>query len=87
MHRNVLTFAAILVATGSAFAGSDHYGSDNVNQPTVNQSAVAQSGDNIDRTPTASIRRPVEHRREFTSKFRLTPEQVQPESGQGIWGR
>ncbi|MDX8466288.1 DUF680 domain-containing protein [Mesorhizobium sp. VK23B] len=82
MTKIALTAAALLVATGSAFAGSDHYGSDNVNQPTANQSAVTRSGDNIDRSFTASIRKPVEHR-----AFKLTPDSVQPESGQGIWGR
>ena len=32
MTKIALTAAAILVATGTAFAGSDHYGSSNVNQ-------------------------------------------------------
>ncbi|MDX8480435.1 DUF680 domain-containing protein [Mesorhizobium sp. VK24D] len=86
MTKIALTAAALLVATGSAFAGSDHYGSNNVNQPTANQSAVDQSADNIDRSFTASIRRPVEHRVAHRA-FQLTPESVQPESGQGIWGR
>ncbi|TJW41721.1 MAG: DUF680 domain-containing protein [Mesorhizobium sp.] len=35
MTRIVLTAAAIFVATGSAFAGSDHYGSDNANHPAA----------------------------------------------------
>ncbi|MDG4883902.1 DUF680 domain-containing protein [Mesorhizobium sp. WSM4884] len=86
MNKIVLTAAALLVATGSAFAGSDHYGSNNVNQPTANQSAVIQSGDNIDRGVTASIRRPDDDRAEHRA-FKLTPDSVQPESGQGIWGR
>jgi cytoskeletal protein RodZ len=45
MTKIALTAAAILVATGSAFASSDHYGSTNANQPTVT----------IDRTVTTSI--------------------------------
>ncbi|KRB30573.1 hypothetical protein ASD99_22030 [Mesorhizobium sp. Root695] len=35
MTKIALTAAAILVATGTAFAGSDHYGSANANQPAV----------------------------------------------------
>ncbi|TSE14030.1 DUF680 domain-containing protein [Mesorhizobium intechi] len=68
--------AAILVATGSAFAASDHYGSDNVNQPAI----TAPAG-TIDHSHTASIRKPVEHH-----GVKLTPDSAQPESGQGIWG-
>ena len=70
-------FIAILVATGTAFAGSDHYGSSNVNQP-----AVAAPADNFDQSFTASISQPAEH-----NGFKLTPDAVQPESGRGIWGR
>ncbi|KAA3448297.1 hypothetical protein C7I87_22500 [Mesorhizobium sp. SARCC-RB16n] len=76
MTRIALTAAAILVATGSAFAGSGNYGSDNVNQPAV----TAPAG-KIDHSYTASIRKPVEHR-----DFKLTPDSNQPESGQGNWG-
>ena len=35
MTKIALTAAAILVATGTAFAGSDHYGSANANQPAA----------------------------------------------------
>ncbi|WP_318012837.1 MULTISPECIES: DUF680 domain-containing protein [unclassified Mesorhizobium] len=35
MNRFALATAAILVATASAFAGSDHFGSDNANQPAA----------------------------------------------------
>ncbi|RRH93541.1 DUF680 domain-containing protein [Mesorhizobium tamadayense] len=86
MNKITLTAAALLVATGSAFAGSDHYGSDNVNQPAVTQSVAPQSvapqsGDNIDRSITGSIRK-------FEQRdLKITPDQNQPESGQGIWGR
>ncbi|TIO47466.1 MAG: DUF680 domain-containing protein [Mesorhizobium sp.] len=81
MNKIALTAAALLVATGSAFAGSDHYGSDNVNQPAVTQSVAPQSGDNIDRRITGSIRK-------FEQRdLKITPDQNQPESGQGIWGR
>lgn len=76
MTKLALTAAAILVATGTAFAGSDHYGSDNVNQP-------AAAAANVDNTFTGSIRKPVtsEH-----TGAKTTSESVAPESGQGIWG-
>ncbi|MBZ9919039.1 DUF680 domain-containing protein [Mesorhizobium sp. B2-2-4] len=45
MTKIALTAAAILVATGTAFAGSDNYGSANANQP-----AAA-----VDHSVTASI--------------------------------
>ena len=45
MTKIALTAAAILVATGAAFAGSDNYDSNNVNQP-----AVSQSTSNVDTT-------------------------------------
>ncbi|WP_192257769.1 DUF680 domain-containing protein [Mesorhizobium silamurunense] len=81
MNKIALAAAALLVATGSAFAGSDHYGSDNVNQPAVTQSVAPQSGDNIDRSITGSIRK-------FEQRdLKITPDQNQPQSGQGIWGR
>ncbi|RUZ00909.1 MULTISPECIES: DUF680 domain-containing protein [unclassified Mesorhizobium] len=76
MNRIALTAAAILVATGAAFAGSDNYGSDNVNQPVVTSHAV-----NVDHSYTASTHRQVKHR-----DLTLMPDSVQPESGQGNWG-
>ncbi|MER8546278.1 DUF680 domain-containing protein [Mesorhizobium sp. M0684] len=77
MTKLALAAAAILVATGTAFAGSGHYGSDNVNQP-------AATAANVDNTFTGSIRKPVTS--EHTSA-KITSESVAPESGQGIWGR
>ena len=43
MTKIALTAAAILVATGTAFAGSDNYGSNGANQPaaTVDHSVTA----------------------------------------------
>lgn len=35
MTRIALTTAAMLLAVGSAFAGSDHFDANNANQPTV----------------------------------------------------
>jgi len=76
MTKIALTAAAILVATGSAFAGSDHYGSNNANQPTVTQSLGS-----VDSTVTSSIRK-------FEQRdLKITPDQNQPQSGRGIWGR
>ena len=79
MNKIALTAAALLVATGTAFAGSDNYGSNNVNRPAVTATAPADSG--VDRTVTGSIRN-FEHR-----DLGITADQNQPQSGQGIWGR
>lgn len=79
MTKIALTAAALLVATSGAFAGSDHYGSDNVNQPAV----TAPAG-NVDNTVTGSIRK----LNKFEQRdLHITPDQNQPQSGQGIWGR
>ncbi|RUW97794.1 DUF680 domain-containing protein, partial [Mesorhizobium sp. M8A.F.Ca.ET.059.01.1.1] len=40
MNRLALATAAILIATGGAFAGSDHFGSDNANQPVASVAGV-----------------------------------------------
>lgn len=45
MTKIALISAAVLAATGAAFASSDHYGSASANQPVVT----------IDRTVTTSI--------------------------------
>ena len=47
MTKIALTAAALLVATGAAFAGSDHYGSANANQPAAS----------VDASFTASIKK------------------------------
>jgi hypothetical protein len=80
MNKIALTAAALLVATGAAFAGSDNYGSNNVNQPAVTATVPAAST-GIDRTVTGSIRH-FEHR-----DLKITADQNQPQSGQGVWGR
>ncbi len=79
MTKIALAAAALLVATSGAFAGSDHYGSDNVNQPAV----TAPAG-KVDNTITGSIRKldKLEQR-----DLHVSPDQNQPQSGQGIWGR
>ena len=75
MTKIALTAAAILVATGSAFAGSDHYGSNNANQPVA-----TQSSSNIDHLFTGSILKSEKTQADANAK-------VPGESGQGIWGR
>ncbi|RWM88828.1 MAG: DUF680 domain-containing protein [Mesorhizobium sp.] len=89
MTKIALTAAAILIATGSAFAGSDHYGSDGVNQPAapVGNAAVG----NVDNTFTGSIRKllPTEHNAVNTNAtFESgTGQSTAPQSGRGNWGR
>ena len=77
MKTIALAAAAFLVATGTAFAGSDHYGSDGVNQPAAPLA-------NVDNTFTASIRKPLtaEYNAVNTS---VTTQSGPAESGQGIW--
>jgi hypothetical protein len=70
MTKIALTAAAILIATGTAFAGSDNYGSNNVNQPAVSTA-------NIDHSFTGSINK--SDTAQNGGKFARTP-------GQGIWG-
>ena len=74
MTKIALTAAAILVATGSAFAGSDHYGSNNANQPVASQST------SVDHMFTGSIPKSEKAQADANAK-------VPGESGQGIWGR
>ncbi|WP_137933760.1 DUF680 domain-containing protein [Mesorhizobium comanense] len=75
MTKIALTAAAILVATGTAFAGSDHFGSDNANQPVVSQSTS-----NVDTLHTGSILKSEKTQADANAK-------VPAQSGQGIWGR
>lgn len=78
MNRISLTAAAILVATGSAFAGSDHYGSTNANQP-----AAPVAG--VDHAVTGAVKNTdmAEHKAAGT-RTKITTDW--PEPGQGIWG-
>ena len=72
MKNIALTAAAIMVATSSAFAGSDHYGS----------RAASQTVATIDNTYTASTARQdmVRHGMKAATKS------AADEPGQGIWG-
>lgn len=89
MTKIALIAAAILIATGSAFAGSDHYGSDGFNQPAapVGNAPVG----NVDNTFTGSIRKllPAEHNAVNTNATSEsgTGQSVAPQSGRGNWGR
>lgn len=56
MKKIALAAAAVLVITGSAFAGSDHYGSDGANQPAA---AVDSSYTASIQTPTHAEKQPV----------------------------
>ncbi|WP_256749695.1 DUF680 domain-containing protein [Mesorhizobium sp. Mes31] len=76
MNRTTLIAAAILVATGSAFAGSDHYGSNNANQPVAPAAGV-------DHAVTGSVKTMAEHKA-ADAKMKTTT--GWPEPGQGIWG-
>ena len=75
MTKIALTAAAILVATGTAFAGSDNYNSNNANQP-----AVSQSASNVDTLRTGSIAKSLKTQGDANAN-------VPAQSGQGIWGR
>jgi hypothetical protein len=77
MTKIVLTAAAILFASGGAFASSDHYGSNNASQPVAN----------IDHALTASIRKSAHHG--GYTMMTTGPDMTQSgpaESGRGIWG-
>jgi hypothetical protein len=74
MTKIALTAAAILVATGTAFAGSGHYDPNNVNQPVASQSAS-----NVDTMHTGSILKSEKAQADTNAN-------VPAQSGQGIWG-
>ncbi|OBQ59976.1 DUF680 domain-containing protein [Mesorhizobium erdmanii] len=78
MNKIALTIAAILVATGAAFAGSDHYGSDNANQPVASLAGV-------DHAVTGAVKNTdIAGQKAADAKMKTTADW--PESGQGIWG-
>ncbi|MES0101691.1 DUF680 domain-containing protein [Mesorhizobium sp. M0019] len=79
MNKIALTAAAILVATGTAFAGSDHYGSNDANQLVANHFVAGRSSANIDTSYTGSILRSDKTKGEANAN-------VPAQSGQGIWG-
>ncbi len=74
MTKIAFTAAAILVATGSAFAGSDHYTPVNTNHPTVPATT------NVDTMSTASIGKL------FTAPASHTNTSVPSDPSQRFWG-
>ncbi|WP_027165620.1 DUF680 domain-containing protein [Mesorhizobium sp. WSM3224] len=79
MTRIALTTAAMLLAMGSAFAGSDHYGDVNTSQPAVG----------VDTNLTASIRKhEVAKPADVDTSMTTGPagSKASPDPGQGIWG-
>ncbi|TPJ61489.1 DUF680 domain-containing protein [Mesorhizobium sp. B2-7-1] len=79
MTRIALTTAAMLLAMGSAFAGSDHYDPNDTNRPTVG----------VDSSRTASIRKHEVAKQGDVDTSMTTGSagsKAWPEPGQGIWG-
>ncbi|MES0100282.1 DUF680 domain-containing protein [Mesorhizobium sp. M0019] len=74
MKEIALTAAAVLVATGTAFAGSDHYDSDTSSQPVASHSVSK-----IDTSHTGSIRKSEKAQGDANAN-------VPAQYGQGIWG-
>ncbi|MER8649632.1 DUF680 domain-containing protein [Mesorhizobium sp. M0586] len=74
MKKTVLSAAAILVATGTAFAGSDHY-SDASSQPFASHPVSK-----IDTAHTGSIRKA---KKELQDDGNAS---VPAQYGRGIWG-
>ncbi|TPM34193.1 DUF680 domain-containing protein [Mesorhizobium sp. B2-3-4] len=73
MTKLALSVAAMLLASSSAFAGSDHFG-----DRTVSPTAAT-----IDNTYTASIRKPDMVRQGVQATMKSDAD----EPGQGNWGR
>jgi hypothetical protein len=77
MKPTSLVFAAILLSSGAAFAGSDHYGSENANRPAPV----------IDPAPTASILKMNKQPDQNATPATMTnPRPSQDDYGQGNWG-
>jgi hypothetical protein len=77
MRKFALTAAAaLLLATGGAFAGSDHYGSDNANQPAAT----------VDNSYTASIRQPDSTLYKLLNSDRSQQQQPTFGSNQNLFG-
>jgi len=76
MKKIILATAAVLFASGMAFAGSDHYGADFVpgssSYPAGGHHAMSNGAKTVDPTVTNSIG---------------TGGNSVQESGRGIWGR
>ena len=78
MNKIALAAAAIFIATGGAFAGSDHYGSDNANQPVASVAGVDHAATGAVKNTDVAARKAADTRMKTTTDW--------PEPGQGIWG-
>ncbi|AZO55430.1 MULTISPECIES: DUF680 domain-containing protein [unclassified Mesorhizobium] len=79
MNRLAFATAAILIATGGAFAGSDHFGSDNANQPVASVAGV-------DHATTGAFNSKTNTTGHKAADTKMEPAIDWPEPGQGIWG-
>ncbi|MBZ9669284.1 DUF680 domain-containing protein [Mesorhizobium sp. ES1-3] len=79
MNRLALAAAAILIATGGAFAGSDHYGSDNADQPVAPVAGV-------DHAVTGAVDNKTNMTGHKVADTKMKSATDWPEPGQGIWG-
>ncbi|MBZ9705195.1 DUF680 domain-containing protein [Mesorhizobium sp. ESP7-2] len=79
MNRLALAAAAILIATGGAFAGSDHYGSDNADQPVAPVAGV-------DHAVTGAVDNKTNMTGHKAADTKMKSATDWPEPGQGIWG-
>ncbi|UVK51713.1 DUF680 domain-containing protein [Mesorhizobium sp. AR02] len=81
MTKLALSVAAMLLASSSAFAGSDHFGADNANQPVAT----------VDTNATASI--PYTQQNGVDTKVTTAPSQgsvqdiINRHNDEGLWGR
>ncbi|TGQ66619.1 MAG: DUF680 domain-containing protein [Mesorhizobium sp.] len=78
MNRIALTAAAILIATGSTFAGSDHYGSEAANQPVAPIAGVDHAVTGALKNTGMADHKPADAKTKTATEW--------PEPGQGIWG-
>ncbi|TPM39641.1 DUF680 domain-containing protein [Mesorhizobium sp. B2-3-4] len=79
MNRLALASAAILIASGTAFAGSDHFGSDGANQPVASVAGV-------DHAVTGAVKNTDMNGHKAADTKIKTNTNDWPEPGQGIWG-
>lgn len=74
MTKLALSVAAMLLASGAAFAGSDHFGAEPVASVDTNATASIPYTASVDARVTTGPSRPA-------------PKADADEPGQGIWGR
>ena len=83
MNKIALGAFAMLLATGTAFAGSDHYGSNNANQPvaTVDHAFTASI------QPSGTPRQNGVDGKAMTGPSQTVLDTVARHNRDGIWGR